>query len=443
MKSVKDLLKRIFVRSSAFVTALALVPCALSISIVNAEDEDDAVRTKLDKASESIEIYQDGVKQPIEAKAVVSWEESGIDGNLSPTQKALSIEEFVGTNVQTDINESIYTLTVATGSNPGKTVEFFAVRYTDANDKPQTKYVFPKIHSLEATYQYVDSIRSKNNSSGGQSDNDSITIEKKHKALSDIGYSITEPSVPEALQAWSVDEYFFETESDIKKVNSIDVFMSKGKWTVQGISVSKVTSVGGYGEYGFISGKYFLSLGKQYLCRLKNKGQGVRTFDTPGDRIFSIGGDDSNYYSLEEISSTDSVSDPSLDLYSFRIDIADRPDAGLESLLRSKADEKRLRDGVIAEDMAVEVEYRDKNGWTRNVSMPVLLSVITQGMMSKQDEGVATIGLAQQGDTLAFTACLPEYESLISYKLHIGSKARTIIKQSGGHQTKVRVQGGK
>ena len=54
-----------------------------------------------------------------------------------------------------------------------------------------------------------------------------------------------------------------------------------------------------------------------------------------------------------------------------------------ESLLRSKADVKRLRDGVIAEDIAVEVEYRDKNGWTRNVSMPVLLSVITQGMMSE------------------------------------------------------------
>ena len=435
MKSVKDLLKRIIVRSSAFVTALALLPCAISYSVVNAEGEDDAVRAGLDKASESIEIYQDGVKQPIEAKAVISWDESGVEGDLSPTQKALSVEEFAGTGTKTAINENIYTLSVATGINPGKTVEFFAVRYTDANDKPQTKYIFPKIHSLEATYRYVESIRSNNNSSAALTD-DPITIEKKHKALSDIGYNITEPSVPDALQAWSVDEYLFETESDIKKVNSIDVFMSKGKWTVQGMSVSKVTSVGGYGEYGFISGKYFLSLGKQYLCRLKNKGKGARTFDTPGDRIFSIGSDKSNYYTLEEITSTDSVSDPSLDLYSFRIDFADRPDAGLESLLRSKADVKRLRDGVIAEDIAVEVEYRDKNGWTRNVSMPVLLSVITQGMMSEQDEGVATVGLAQQGDTLAFTACLPEYEKLISYKLHTGSKARTRIKESGGIKRK-------
>ena len=280
MKSVKDLLKRIIVRSSAFVTALALLPCAISYSVVNAEGEDDAVRAGLDKASESIEIYQDGVKQPIEAKAVISWDESGVEGDLSPTQKALSVEEFAGTGTKTAINENIYTLSVATGINPGKTVEFFAVRYTDANDKPQTKYIFPKIHSLEATYRYVESIRSNNNSSAALTD-DPITIEKKHKALSDIGYNITEPSVPDALQAWSVDEYLFETESDIKKVNSIDVFMSKGKWTVQGMSVSKVTSVGGYGEYGFISGKYFLSLGKQYLCRLKNKGKGQGRLTLP------------------------------------------------------------------------------------------------------------------------------------------------------------------
>lgn len=429
MKSIKELLKRIAVRTSAFVSALALFPCAFSYGSVYAEGEDEESDTGAEEqnisVSQSIEIYKDGEKQPVEAKTGTEWIESGIDGDLEPTQKALTIEEFTSGTNAVPVSDNIYVLTVATGIEPGKSVEYFAVRYTDEKDRPQTKYIFPKVHSLPATFEYIKSLNI-----------DYSAMEKRHESLNDLGYKINEPSMPESLSAWSVDEYLFETEEPVKKVESIEVFMSKGKWTVQGMSVSRVTGIGGYGEYGYISGKYFLSVGKKYLSRLKSKKSGAQTFSSPGDRIFNIGGVQSNYYTLEEVKDTEAVSDPLRDIYSMRLDIADEPDAGLESLLRSKAAEKKLSDGLIAEDIAIELEYKDKNGWTRSAVMPVLLSVITQGMMSEQDSQVATIGLAQQGDTLAFTACLPEYESLISYKLHTGSKARKVIKDSGGIERK-------
>ena len=429
MKSIKELLKRIAVQTSAFVTALALFFCTFSCVTVYAEGEDEESGIEAEErnfsVSQNIEIYKDGEKQPIETKTGTEWIESGIDGDLEPTQKALTIEEFTsGTKVE-PVSDNIYVLTVATGIEPGKSVEYFAVRYTDEKDRPQTKYIFPKVHSLPATFDYIKSLNI-----------DYSAMEKRHKSLADLGYKIKEPSVPESLASWSVDEYLFDTEEPVKKVESIEVFMSKGKWTVQGMSVSKVTGIGGYGEYGYISGRYFLSVGKKYLSRLKNKKSGAQTFTSPGDRIFNIGGVQSNYYTLEEVNDTEAVSDPFKDLYSMRLDIADEPDAGLESLLRTKSSVKTLSDGNVAEDIAIEIEYRDKNGWTRSVVMPVLLSVITQGMMSEQDSQVATIGLAQQGDTLAFTACLPEYERLLSYKIHTGSKARAIIKDSGGIERK-------
>ena len=430
MKSVKELLKRIAVRTSALVTALALIPCAFSCGIVYAEGEDQESGTENQNtsASQSIVIYRDGEKQPIEVKSGAEWTETGIDGGLEPTQKALTIEEFNSGTKVVPVSGNIYVLTVATGISPGTSVEYFAVRYTDENNNPQTKYIFPKIHSLPATFEYIKSLNI-----------DYAAMNKRHQSLNDLGYKINEPSAPESLAAWSVDEYLFETEAVINKVDSIDVFMSKGKWTVQGMSVSKVTSIGGYGEYGYISGKYFLSIGKKYLARLKNKKSGAQTFNSPGDRVFNIGGVQSSYYTLEEVNSTEAVSEPFSEVYSFRLDIADEPDAGLESLLRNKATEKKLSDGLIAEDIAIDIEYKDKNGWTRNVVMPVLLSVITQGMMTAQDSQVATIGLAQQGDTLAFTACLPEFESFISYKVHTGTKARKAIKDSGGIQRKNRI----
>ena len=435
MKALKDQIKKIIIRSAALMTVLALLPSALSVISVNAEGEESETESGQEttgaKVVSGIEIYRDGEKQPIEVSAGGQWKSSGVEGDSIPTQRALSVEEFADTTGSVEITRDIYTLTVATGISPGKTVEYFAVRYTDQNNNPQTKYIFPKVYSLPATYKFIESL-----------DVENERMTKSHKVLSDMGYRINEPSVPEALSSWSVDEYLFETEAPIKKVNSIEVFMSKGSWTVQGLSVSKVTSVGGFGEYGYISGKYFLSLGKQYLCRLKSKKGTVQNFSPPGDRLFTIGSEKSIYYVLEEVSSSDSISDPLHDLYTFRMDFADLPDAGLESLIRTSATKKLLSEGTIAEDLAIEVEYKDKNGWTRSVAMPVLLSVITQTMTSEQDAGVVTMGLAQQGETLAFTACLPEYSSLISYKLYTGGKARSLIKSVGGIERKTETGSG-
>ena len=267
---------------------------------------------------------------------------------------------------------------------------------------------------------------------------------KTHSILKSMGYEINAPSQTEkALQEWSTEEFLFKTEYPISSVDEIDVFMSDGSWTVQGLSISKVTKINGYGEYGFYSGKYFLSLGKQYLCKLESVNGGHVQLHATNDTLHILGGKDSVYYRLKMLNdkknsnegdNTSQTSDPADDLYSFRIDIADQLDAGLESLIRPTLTNS-VTSSPVEEQLAIEVEYRDKNGWTRSVSMPVLLSVLGQSKLL--GDTVRTIGLAQRGDTLAFTARLPEYEQLVSLRLHVGGAARTSIALGGmKHSTK-------
>ncbi len=450
----------------------------------------------------------------VAAKADDPWAEQTVVGMDQPTLQALTKEDFAKHSAYVvSGNENLYTLTASTGISPGSTVEYFAIRYIDNSNAPQTKYLFPKVHSLTATNAYVKGALGDISAQQGSSQQDNNTVKvrtlvlrgtvlkefsyggtsyqtgdafnytleeqpgeaaaydrtmnelmqlsqdgyislstadegetevpvkttsggadltsgKKHSTLKELGYSINEDTVTTTpLAAWSVDEYFFKTEKPITSVTGIEVFMSDGSWTVQGLSISKVKSISGYGEYGYYSGKYFLGLEKETVCNLKSKKSGTLTLPANGDTLINIGGAESQYFSLETPKSSQNSSDPFLDQVSFRIDIADDLNAGLESLLRTESG-GWLSGGDFAEDLALEIEYRDKNNWTRNVTMPVLLSVIGQSMTL--GDSVHTIGIAQRGDTLGFTATLPEYSSMISCKLHVGKDARTILEKNCG-----------
>ena len=256
------------------------------------------------------------------------------------------------------------------------------------------------------------------------------TIRETHNVMYyTLGYEINPPSqTTKALQQWSTEEFLFKTEEDISTVDQIEVFMSNGDWTVQGLSISKVTSVNGYGEYGFYSGKYFLSLGKQYLYELESRNGGHAQLHATTDTLHLLAGENSDYYRLLPSSKKDTVTNPEDEYYSFRIDIADELQSGLESLAETTVG-KTFANIQAVEDLAIEIEYLDKNGWTRGVSMPVLLSML--GQASVIGDKVRTMGPAQRGDTLAFTARLPEFEKLLTVKLHTGAAARNSIAAGG------------
>ena len=343
------------------------------------------------------------------------------------------------------MEEGYYTLTVSTGISPGTNVEYFAVRYLDKKGNPQTKYIFPKTHSLKATHDFITGLTTSSEAAKAQMEE----LDKKHSVLNDYDYTeVTEPAT-KALASWTVDDFMFYAPNGLTKITSVEAFLSKGSWTVQGIEVSKVNSQTYYGEYGFYTGKYFLAMDRTRICELKKKKQGTLTLSAVSDTLINIGGSESQYFELNTNFEEAHVDNPLDDLYSIRLDIADELKSGIETYLKNDPSDLSPAAKLNLEHIAVEIEYQDVNGWTRNVTMPFLLSVLGQYdfynvenlNMDNADgstvEGIGNVrstGLCQRGDTVAFTACLPEFKSLISTKMYVGSKAREVLKQTGGIQ---------
>ena len=350
-----------------------------------------------------------------------AWITPEVTGSADPTKSAPSVAEFAGGNTSSKAVDNLYVLTVSTGIQPGSTVHYFAIHYRDASNNKRTKYLFPNQDAYSISYNYLTA----------NTKDQTNHLSNRHKILKDMGYTVNEPSSPKALTAWSVDEYLFKADYGLSGIDEVTVFMSTGSWTVQGMSISKVTSLSGYGEYGFYSGKYFFDIGKQKIVNLKKKKTGTVTLPAKGDALITLGGEDSLYFSLEQADGeTSEQESASSDIYSIRLDFADQQDAGIESYLRSNGTDISLNTANLVEDLAVELEYKDTNGWTRTVTMPVVLSAVGQSLELKDD--VKTYGLCQRGDTIAFSACLPEFASVASTKVYVGSAARKKLGETGG-----------
>ncbi len=511
MKKKNALLTNTAKRIIAAAMAFAMLPSVLSYELVYAASGDgeatditsEVVPEPTEDESEGITVWKDGKMQKVEAVTGDDWVENDVSGGDSPTSAALSVDEYTQDQyaIPVDSSENLYSLTAATGISAGTSVEYFAIRYTvgeGENAVAQTKYIFPKIHSLEATRDYINNqkgtvtnknvwyattfkgyysigqrtaVQSYSQTISTRSESDleaarkeflktltsngkftgSITSEtklyrdeskkvsltaegtfaKRHNYLAEMNYKINENALTEnALSSWGVDEFLFKTEAPITSVTGVEVFMSNGKWTVQGLSVSKVNKIGGYNEYGYYSGKYFLSLEKEIICQLTKKKSGTLTLSANGDTLVNVGGDDSVYFALTKPEKPVSTSTGFKDLYSICMNFADTTDAGIESLLRNDSAVSAPDAGSIAEDLAVEIKYKDINGWTRNVTMPVLLSVL--GQYKESGVSVNTIGLAQRGDELAFTACLPDFASIITTRVYVAKAARDILASNCG-----------
>lgn len=347
------------------------------------------------------------------------WESPTINGTSDPTLPAFSVEEMIAATQSNPAEDNLYVLTVATGIKPGDSLHYFAVRYTDNNGANRTKYIFPHEDAFKVSYDYMSA-------KGGEN----ATVTKRHEILGQLGYKVNEPTEPSPLQAWSVDEYLFKADNGLSGITSVEAFMSTGSWTIQGLSVSKVTSIAGYGEYGYYSGKYFFGLGKEKIAQFDKMQEKVITISAPVDTLINLAGPNSEYFDIKAADNTGDTDTPFDDLFSIRMDFADTLDAGLESYLKTSANDLNIASADLVEDIAVEIEYKDKNSWTRKVAMPVILSAAGQYVESGDD--VKTYGICQRGDTIAFTGCLPELSTVVSTKVYLGSAARTLLASEGG-----------
>ena len=318
--------------------------------------------------------------------------------------------------------ENTYVLTAATGASAGDSVLYFAIKYKGKDGVARSQYVFPGIDASSRSAALLNYYAKGADLTG--------TFGKK--ALAEINYKETEVT-EKTLGAWTVQDFAFRTESEISEIESIDVYLAKGQWTVQGLSLYKMDNYKGYEEYGLVTGQTFLDFEGSLIADLKKKQQGTLTLSSGTvDSVIRLGGQTSQYFDVQRYAvGTEKKSFASgTDVYSFRMDFADIEGAGLEALLNRKA--LKLSDtGLgIVEDISLEIQYRDRHGWTRKVTLPVILSAY---IMARKAAGNSTImGFGQRGDTIAFQAQLPDFQSIVSeITIKMGNEARTSVEAKG------------
>lgn len=160
MKTTRCIIGDKLIKLTALLAAIALVPSSLCLDTAyaaenNEETVTDVIEEKDYAEGNKMQFYKNGELYEVEATSGGDWPDDTVTGTDEPTLKARSIEEYNAQKVGGSISEDLYTLTVSTGINPGTSVEYFAIRYTDVNDTPQTKYIFANEERQKLVEDYI------------------------------------------------------------------------------------------------------------------------------------------------------------------------------------------------------------------------------------------------------------------------------------------------
>jgi len=384
-----------------------------------------------------------------------STEEAAAQGEAKPSEQDVNVKSYTVTpdnvpafkpfeGMSTLVNrprittpEKSYVLTVATGATSGENVLYFAVKYTDKSGTLKSQYIFPGIDAAKRSDDFLTYYARKNASV------DDISTTFGKSALAPLHYTVEKSDV-EKLGAWTVQDFAFQTDEEIGEVKSIDVYLQKGQWSVQGIAIYKMEEFKGYEEYGLVSGDRFLDFKGYKIAELIKKNQGVLTLDSGiNDTVQNIGGAYSEEFDIATYSDKPNEGDQATEadrsrirdyainnsVYTFRVDLSDVDGAGIKAF-RNYAGEKISGNMGIVEDMTLEFQYRDINGWTRKVTLPVILSSYIMAMRSVPFNAI--YGFAQKGETLAFQGFLPEFSTVVSSAtIRVGKAAKKTIEAKG------------
>ena len=324
--------------------------------------------------------------------------------------------------------KNTYVLTAATGASAGSSVLYFGVKYVGKDGTTRSQYVFPGIDAGSRSAALLNYYAKKASA-------EDVMSTFGAKALKEFGYS-EEKQKEDTLGAWTVQDYAFQTDAEIASVQSIDVYLAKGQWTVQGLSLYKMNSYKGYEEYGLVSGTHFLDYEGYMVADLVKKNPGTLTLKTTKiDTVISIGGSESLYFDIRNYNEGEQVKGYAIQdsLYSFRLDFADAEGSGIKNFLNPDA-AKLSGDMGIVEDITLELQYRDIHGWTRKARLPVILSSYIMARKAEGDSRI--IGFAQKGESIAFQGLLPEYAGLVgAVTMNVGGKAHSVIENQGIRMT--------
>ena len=337
-----------------------------------------------------------------------------------------------------------YLLSVSTGAAAGNCVQYFSIRYKDNEGAERTRLIFPHNYDLQDGIACASKI---------SVSDDSETVYKL------TGYSSTiNPmgTYRDSLQANSTDQYLFRDYFGIKELIGFDIYMEyedpkntgyKNEWTCNGISLYKVDRL--YGARRVALGDFSVDFDGMLLGYFHKKQENAGDFSLEGTSdVFRVRKGTSDPYEIVTTGfSANYRCENNLKDLIFRVDFADELGAGIEALAIAPSDRDSKGNTTIMgynwnfgfartgmqEALTIHVRYKDPYGIEREVFLPVY-NMFVKFLYSQDRDTFGNVdinGFAQQGDTVAFYATLPDFDSLVSYSLIYGKEAAEAAKING------------
>lgn len=221
MKKIHIIHNRIWKRGLAGMLALSLLLSCVPLSEVNATSQTDT------EAAASPDTSADtAAEDGNEAAAEAPVEESSLlpKYSVTPNTDVPAYEAYKGMDAWkngtvTDAMPNTYSLTIATGESAGDAVLYFVVRYKDTLGNTKSQFVFPSVDG-GARSDSILRYRAGDN------------LDKAYGSSNLGTYKYAENSEKEnPLDSWSVQDYIFTTESAIKTIEKVEVYLSTGAKT--------------------------------------------------------------------------------------------------------------------------------------------------------------------------------------------------------------------
>ena len=300
-------------------------------------------------------------------------------------------------NVHADTKSQLYALEITTGAvgTDMDKIQSIVVNYKEKGTGNQRVYaIFPK--TAAKTLQKIAAEPAKESRA-------------REQALEECGEKLNGTTKTESFLPYTAKSLFFYPYSEIGEVTSIKILTTgTSDWSIQGMRLVAVNGAVSLRGSAAVSSQLQEVYSGTRIMEMK----GTLDFSWTSSTVEEISSQKSSAAYLEAVSGESSYQgyQQESDEYIVRLDLADTYLTGLESLATESNGVLDFHRMAPADLLYTTIYYEDVYGDERVVKVPVISNMLAEC----QEQSGNVIGLAQQGDTLAFSVRLYGFKKLLT-----------------------------
>ncbi|MBQ9719641.1 MAG: hypothetical protein IJV64_02995 [Oscillospiraceae bacterium] len=314
------------------------------------------------------------------------------------------------------------------GGGAAEHVLYFIVGYTTTDGAKRSIVLSPSEDAISNGFAQASAV-------GSRSDR-RATVEAT------FGYQTTALDKRVALSSVQTDQMMFTTPAQVQSIDKVQIFGRKADgfsdWACQGMRFYRVDTIYGLEMYGWYSSAGYIDFSGEVIAEAALGGEGNFRWNNSAGMFTIV-----SYGASGGLGGVPLVTTATKESYEashaathvglkhesqfasrvmFRIDFADTAFAGFESLAGSYGLGSRTKISTLkfCECAALTVRYTDIYDCIREITLPLVINAVGQAAEVLGDAEI--IGYAQQGDSIALSAMLPDYKSINSTSVTIGEE---------------------